>query len=316
MPATLKNLLKRFWWVPIAMIVLALLAWVIILRLNGHPWPAWTGFGDYTGSLLKDQRGKTLWDWMELLIIPAVLAVGAILFNLSEKKNDRKIAEDRNKNEQEIAADRMREAALQTYIDRMTELLLDKDLRKSEPKDEIRDVARTRTLTTLRMLDPVRKGFLARFLQEADLIMRDNPIIDLSRADLSEVRLSGADLSGADMSQANLTGAWLDGTRFSNANLSGARLNEAHLFFARLDRADLSGSNLSKADLGRADLHEADLSDAYLLKADLSEAYLGKANLTGAILKGANLRDANLDDANLDRADLKRAIMPDGTIHE
>ena len=35
---------------------------------------AWkrTGFGD-----------KTVWDWMELLIVPLVLAVGALLFNLS-----------------------------------------------------------------------------------------------------------------------------------------------------------------------------------------------------------------------------------------
>ena len=315
MPETFKKLLKRFWWIPIVVIIAGLILWVIILRINGYPWADWTGFGDYTGPLIKEDRAKTLWDWMELLVIPAVLAVGALLFNWSERKNERKIADDRNKHDQEIAADRMRETALQTYFDRMTELLLDKDLRKSEPDDEIRDVARTRTLTTLRMLDPVRKGLLARFLYEADLILKDKPVIDLSRADLSEAHLSGADLSEADLSRANLTGAVLDGARFSNANLSGARLNGAHMFFARLDRANLSTCDISKADLGRADLREADLSDAYLIKADLSEAFLSNANLAGATLKGADLSGADLEDARLDGVDLAGTIMPDGTEH-
>ena len=38
---------------------------------RGRAWER-TGFGD-----------KTAWDWMELLIVPVVLAVGALLFNLS-----------------------------------------------------------------------------------------------------------------------------------------------------------------------------------------------------------------------------------------
>jgi uncharacterized protein YjbI with pentapeptide repeats len=289
---------------------------VIYLNLTGHPWPAWTGFGDYTGPLIKDNRGKTLWDWMELLIIPIVLGFGALWFNRSERKNDRKIAEERNKNEQEIAADRMREAALQTYIDRMTELLLEKDLRKSKPEDEVRDVARTRTLTTLRILDPVRKGLLVRFLTEAELIRKDSPVVNLSGADLNNIRLSGADLKEVNLSQAFLTKAYMDETRLSNANLSGAQLIGAHLYFDRLDKADLSRANLSEADLGRADLHGADLSGAYLIEADLREAFLGEANLAGAVLIRANLRGADLEGANLDQTEFHRTIMPDGKIHE
>src|SRR6185436_681231 len=60
---------------------------------------------------------KTLWDWMELLIIPLILAVGAFFLNRSERKTER-----------EIAKDRQQEQALQSYFDQMTELLLEKDL--------------------------------------------------------------------------------------------------------------------------------------------------------------------------------------------
>jgi uncharacterized membrane protein len=43
-----------------------------------HPTiaPAWTGFGPYNEQL-QGPRAKTLWDWLELIIIPLVLAIGA-----------------------------------------------------------------------------------------------------------------------------------------------------------------------------------------------------------------------------------------------
>src|SRR5438874_719490 len=86
----------------------------------------WTGFN------------KTLWDWMQLLIIPVALALVAVWFNRIERKN-----------EQFIASDNQRETALQGYLDRMSELLLKEDLRLSNPDDEVRNVARVRTLTLL-----------------------------------------------------------------------------------------------------------------------------------------------------------------------
>src|SRR5262245_4227897 len=64
---------------------------------------------------------KTLWDWMDLLIIPAVLAIGAFVLNRSERAVERQVAEDRAKLEREIATDRQQEAALQAYIDRISD---------------------------------------------------------------------------------------------------------------------------------------------------------------------------------------------------
>src|SRR5437764_15450366 len=83
---------------------------VIALIIFGYRLD-WTGFNGNTKS------GKTLWDWLQLLIIPVALAGVAIWFNRVERRN-----------EQAITTDNQRETALQAYIDKMSELILEKHL--------------------------------------------------------------------------------------------------------------------------------------------------------------------------------------------
>lgn len=260
---------------------------------------------------------KTLWDWMELLIIPAVLAGGAILLNRSERALERKIADDRTKLERDLATDRQQEAALQTYFDRMSELLLKEKLRTTKIL-EVRDVARTRTLSILRGLDATRKSLLFRFLIEAKIIGIENPVIGINEFDLSSANLSGADLRGinlsyanlskSDLLSANLSSANLSGANLSGADLRGINLSDANLSGADFSSANLSGANLSGADLRRADLNGADLSYARLISAklkgfdlidDLNNASLRDANLKGANFSGAIVTNIQLEEAKI-----------------
>lgn len=195
------------------------------------------------------QRGKTLWDWLELLIIPAVLAGGAWWLNKTEKETDREVAQKRIDSEQQLAKDKQQEDRLQTYFDRMTELLLKEGLRTSKSEDEVRSIARTRTLSTLRTLDGTRKGLLLRFLEESGLI-KEKHIVDLANADLSGANLSGVDLRGvylikADLRKADLSGANLRDTNLSKANLSGANLTDAQVTDEQLAQAkSLEGTTM------------------------------------------------------------------------
>ena len=210
-------------------------------------------------------KGKSLWDWFQLLIIPFVLAVGGYLFNLAVSRN-----------EQAIAFDNQREEALQAYIDKMSELLLEKQLRESDPDAEARKIARVRTLTALPRLDGARKGSVLQFLYESGLIDKDKCIIDLKGADLSSVDLYMIDLH--------------------SANLSGANLEEAFLEAASLSGADLEAANLRGANLELADLFGA--------------------NLRGVDLRGTNLRSASFEDEEwFTMTQLKGATMPDGSKH-
>ena len=140
---------------------------------------AWTGLGSYTLPNSNFQRGKTLWDWMQLLIIPAVLAIAGYVFTLTTSENERRATEQRSRDERDTTLDNQREAALQDYIDKMSERLLEKKLRESQQDDEVRKIARVRTLTTLLVLNASRKGNVLQFLYESELIDKDNYIVDL-----------------------------------------------------------------------------------------------------------------------------------------
>jgi uncharacterized protein YjbI with pentapeptide repeats len=242
----------------------------------------WNRLFDLTGF-----RGKTLWDLLGLLVVPAVLALGGWWLSDASARN-----------QQQIETDRAQQTILQSYIENMTALLLDRKLADSVPDDPIRDIARSSTLAAVRQLDGERKGILLEFLSESNLVIRSSidPIISLSGADLFDANLFGADLPGADLFDANVS--WAD---LGHANLSSAHLPGADLSFADLSSARLIDTNLELANLPGADLTDA--------------------NLTDADLSGANLRDANLRSANgwnnkqLARAEsLVGATMPDGTV--
>jgi uncharacterized protein YjbI with pentapeptide repeats len=298
-------------------------------------WVPWTGFGESTlpnGDFLP---AKTLWDWMELALIPLVLALGVYYLNKSERNIER-----------EIAIDRQQEAALQSYLDRMAGLLLNEKLRTSK-RIEVRKIAQTITLATLRVLNPKRKAVVLQFLHESELILRNKPIFQLITADLRGVDLYGGvltkvNLIGSIMPHAIMRDAWLEGANLSFSNmraanlqeakledaqlintvLAGANLKEAYLKGADLSKALLLHADLTKAYLSGANLSEATLTDASLLNANLSDAFLVGADFTNAQLKGANLSNANLQAATISKKQLASAIslkgatMPDGTVHE
>jgi hypothetical protein len=181
---------------------------------RGIAWPRWTGF-----------RGMTLRSWLELLVVPLALVVIGFLFSVQQDARQQELENQRAQTERELAGQRAQDEALQAYLDQMSSLLLERDLRASEEDSEVRTLARARTLTVLSRLDPSRKTALMEFLVEADLVQcvdgRD-PIISLRGADLSDADLFFADLK--------------------NANLRGANLRNANLPNANLDHADLRGA--------------------------------------------------------------------------
>ena len=80
---------------------------------RGRAWD-WTGFGD-----------KTAWDWMQLLIVPVVLGVGALLFNLSLNARQLEIEDNRAARQIEAENQRAQEERLHTYLEQMGTLLID-----------------------------------------------------------------------------------------------------------------------------------------------------------------------------------------------
>ena len=201
--------------------------------------------------------GKTLWDWLQLLAvlaIPVVVAFVSISFSTQQDANnqrqhqiDLKIAQDNRQNDVQLANDQQQEATLKSYLDDMSDLLLNHNLRNPKPADEVRQVARERTLTALRRLKANRNKIVLQFLQDAQLIGIKNAVIDLSNADLGGDDLSGANLSNANLRGANLSYATLSYADLSNTNLSYTILSNADLSYAILSNATVTNEQLAQA---------------------------------------------------------------------
>ena len=246
----------------------------------------------------KGFHGKTLWDWLRLLLIPLVLTVGGFLFSSYQHDTD-----------QQRALDQQQATILQTYIDNIQDLLLNHNLLKSSSFDtknpyyDVAMLARARTITALEGLDPARKGRLVQFLYEAHLI---GFLENRDEKQLPSIDLYGANLSRADLNGIPLLGVWLRGANLSNATFTCANIGSSGFYIIRcasLAEAELSGADLSYANLSGINLYAADLT------ANLTNANLSNANLTNASL-GANLTNADLRGANLTNADLRDAFLP------
>ena len=335
--------IRKHWVATIIIVFVGAIVFTVLGYL--FKWD-WTGFNSGTNQITitstSNQPSKTLWDWLQLLAvlaIPIVVGIGAAWYTAQQAQaseanrqkrheTDLEIAKEnriiQRDTDLQIAADNRQEAALQGYIDKMAELLLEKELRKSEEGAEVRTIARAQTVTVLSHLDSLRKQSVLQFLKEASLIDNDKCIIELNAADFSKLHLHKAWLVGVKLDGANLSGADFVNVYLNNANLNGANLSEANfsvtsfidadLRNADLRNAKLSGANLAGAKLGEAKLSGADLSGAMFTRATLSGADFSNADLTGANLYKADFSGANnLTQQQLDQVyTCERAILPKG----
>jgi hypothetical protein len=230
-------------------------------------------------------RGKTVWDFLQLLIVPLMLVAIGLVFSLQQDARQQRIEDQRAEAERELAEQRAQDEALQAYLDQMSQLMLERKLLEAEQGAPVHTLAQARTSTIILRLDAEHNESVIRFLGDSGLAASDEASVSLLR----EITLSHATLSNAPLGDANL----------SSANLSGA---------------DLSFANLSGADLSDADLIGANLSDAILVNANLSGAVMDTANLSGANLGGA--KGVTKERLEQEAVSLTGATMPDFTVHD
>ncbi len=268
--------------------------------------------------------------WIELLGTPLtiLIAVSGLLWGVYQFNAQQQLTRQQEAANQQQVLDQQRQTTLDTYLDRMSDMLLTEHLLASKPDTDVRAIAVARTLTAVRNLDGARKGTLIRFLWAARLINGPQPIISLLSADLRGAIFTNANLIGVNLSNARLSGADLSGAELSGADLKGADLSNATLIGAKLNFAlpsqvvgplPLPANQSTKGDKGPARGSQgANQSEANLIRADLSGADLRGADLSGADLRGANLRDAkNITTKELEKQakSLEGVTMPNRSIH-
>ena len=350
------------------------IAFVIYCVVSSPEQIGWTGFkkdtevsktekilenGKEITVVTKNVSGKTLWDWLSVLGVPLSLALLGFWFqHISAKQavlekaraNEQAALEKKRANEQaalekkrfneqavlekEIAESNQKEEVLQAYFDRLSTLLVDKNLiaiaikqdTASEEERELLSSAvtmiRARTLSILRKFgeDGGRKTSVIQFLMEAKIIRNLN--LSLEGAYLVNADLSDADFrsdystllfrESINLTYANFSNAKLKRVIFSDADLRGAIFNNADLSNAEIRGNDLTGAKLVSARLIRANLTNADLTNAYLTNADLRDANLRESKLIGTDLsKAQNLTLEQVAQAKLCKTKLPPGIQID-----
>jgi uncharacterized protein YjbI with pentapeptide repeats len=263
-------------WITFSLIFFTVMFVVITTIING------TGLFPVVDSQGKPIPGKTLWDWLQLIIVPLAIAIIAFQLNKAEKERS-----------QELELDKV----LQNYFDNI-EKLISLGLKSSNDKSDLRELARSRTLATFKILDGKRKGILIKFLYELGLISKgkgfqdtSNPIINLRGADLR-----GCDISSDKSWSVNETALGI--RRFRNMELSDIDLADTDLRSANFSNATLIGSNLSGVNLDDANISGANFSEGTLYGANLrntnaTSAYFGNSKLRLCAFNNANLSDSN-----------------------
>jgi uncharacterized protein YjbI with pentapeptide repeats len=241
--------------------------YLAVWAISPETAPSWTGFGKYDEENLGP-RFKTLWDWLDLLIIPIAVGVCAWIFKEAEKDKSNKSEIERNQNE-----------TLDSFIKIMTELIINNNLANAKSTLETRIIARTRINLAFSNLSGSRKGQILQFLFESRLIDQ-TPQINLNGANLKNAILDGIVLSNAE----------IRGVYFNNATITESNLNGANFI-----SSDFTNANLSKSLMQNTNLSYTNLTNGKMNNMNLTSVNFEGANLTNANLNGSIIRQEQLD---------------------
>jgi uncharacterized protein YjbI with pentapeptide repeats len=223
--------------------------------------PAWSGFS--TRTLPPNTEGpKTLWNLLDLFLIPLILALGAWYLGNIEKQNEKEREAEKNQRDN-----------VSKFLELMTALLLEKKLNDNQASSDVKSVARAQSLRLFRESDNSRKGIVLQFLYETALISK-NPKIDLNGA--------------------NLRTASLDGIVLNSAELSGAYFCDCRLKNAQLVATEFRGSDFREAQISNCNVDEANFEYADFREAKVDNCDFTKSNLDGADFRGVNLSTCRL----------------------
>jgi hypothetical protein len=101
---TWRQKIKQHPFVTMGIIALLVAFLAFVLAVLWLGWD-WTGFTRYIGPELRLNQQyrpeKTLWDWLQLLVIPLMFAIGGFWFNQLQKSREPSMNEQKEKIEKQ-----------------------------------------------------------------------------------------------------------------------------------------------------------------------------------------------------------------------
>jgi hypothetical protein len=240
---------------------------------------------------------KFVWDWLQLIIVPLVLAIGGIVYGSQQEQLQQRHADDQYNltvltNYEDQVINVVGTYHMLSVLSQSPEGVApaptpDADYQAGGEvlNNIVGEAFGNATLNVPGRLDQSKKGTFLQFLAFLGLLQEPQeggPVVKVAGSDLRGARLPNAILRGTDLEGIILTHADLKG-----ANLANAQLNGGHFEGADLTRADLQGTMLDQAHFNLAHLDFACLRRIQsATNTDFTGAYLH-----GAILPGMHFKD-------------------------
>ncbi len=255
------NNLKKYLRILLIVVISIGILIVVYFAFYNNDAPKWTGFGPYDEKK-EGLRGKTLWEWLDLLIIPST--IGIISWIYKEAERDKAIIEQREKDQV---------TNIDSFFKILTELITKNNLLKSNFDDPNRIIARTRSILAFEDADSERKGQILQFIYESGLI-NSNPILNLNGVNLKKSNLNGIILRASE----------IKGAYFNNSSMKNSFLDNSNLTSCDFSNSDFTECSLIKTNLSYTNLSNANFKDLNLLSVNFEGANLSNADLRGCQL--------------------------------
>ena len=241
---------------------------------------------------------KSLWDWLELLIVPLILAIGGWWISHVEKLRSQNLKDT----EVLVLVEKQRQDSLQKYIDDMTSLLLGNITDEWDEDDIILNaVIISQTLATLKMLDGTRKGILLQFLCDLGLIsIEKNP---------QTQHFGSLDIRMADLSNANLNGCRLYGVRLMEVNFSGATFYSATFYGSDLWQSNFTAADLTYSEFISARMVDSTFQDTKMIRSNASDLVLTRAKISNSVFNNSLLHEASFKNAKIAQTAFAHCIL-------
>lgn len=237
---------------------------------------------NFLSWLIKGLKGKTSWNYLEMIVIPLFLAItiGIINYRMNEKQVE--IQKFINNSQLEIQRNIRNQASLEKYLEEIGKLItVCRSNESCNYESNQSNLVRAWTITISRILDSTEKVLVLNYLYESKLIGFDRPNIE------KKIIFDSFDKDPPEYIQCKEPIVLLNKTNFEKINIQNINLTCISLLEVNLTKSNFSNSNLS---------------GAFLYKANLKESNFLNSNLSGVFFYKADLRGANFSESNLTKS--------------
>ena len=273
--------------------IISFLLWRVFVIISNFKW---SGF-----------QKKSFWDWLQLLIIPLMLALGAFYLNSAADFRDYQIAQEQK--HQEILTD---------YFSKMQDLIVETKKSKQTPGSkesnseerllpEFRPTAKALTLSVLEQLDGKRKGKVITYLAESQLITVDNNKLSTQ----PEIKLDGANLDDIELGNKGQRNSLnedemtiIDKIKIKNANMKRANLSGLQLLYSELNGSNLENATLENVNFTGSTMIGSRFINGKITDVNFTDVRLGKTIFDNVKLENIKISDkTNFDNACFTKID-------------